>query len=58
MVEKLEDEDDFLLDLTYDIVTGVCDVKLTKGPTIPETKTASKEEESQRSKTSWQTVFF
>lgn len=52
MVEKLEDEDDFLLDLTYDIVTGVCDVKLTKGPTIPETKTASKEEESQRSKTS------
>ena len=36
-MESLEDEDDFLLDLSYDIVTGICEIKLTKGPELPVT---------------------
>ena len=51
MVQKFEDEDDFLLDLNYDIQTGVCDIKLTKGTTIPEIITSQKEENSESNRT-------
>lgn len=44
MVETFEDEDDFLVDLTYDIMTGACEVKLTKGPTTPEIVTSPQTE--------------
>ena len=47
-MQRFEDEDDFLLDLTYDIHTGVCDIKLTKGTTVPEIKTSQKEEKGQK----------
>ena len=50
MVQRFEDEDDFLLDLTYDIHTGVCDIKLTKGTTVPEIITSQKEEDSEKKK--------
>jgi hypothetical protein len=52
MVQKFEDEDDFLVDLTYDIQTGVCEIKLTKGTTVPEIITSKKEEDSEIKKTS------
>lgn len=52
MVQRFEEEDDFLLDLTYDIQTGVCDIKLTKGTAAPENITSEKEEETEQKRTS------
>ncbi len=51
-MQTFEDEDDFLFDLTYDIQSGVCDIKLTKGATVPEIRTSQKEEDSEKKKTS------
>ena len=51
-MQRFEEEDDFLLDLTYDIQTGECDIKLTKGTTIPEKMTSEKEEEPEQNRTS------
>lgn len=51
-MQRFEEEDDFLLDLTYDIQTGVCDIKLTKGTAVPEEITSEKEEEVEQKRTS------
>lgn len=50
-MQKFEDEDDFVLDLAYDIQTGMCEVKLTKGTTGPEIISNQNEEDSESKKT-------